>query len=701
MRFIGLCIGLCLAGILTTASVQGLRSSLEPGAGQAKAPEGRAIEHFQPDVSTGGDPVSVVTRVRGGLEARGGGLLRWRLSFPAGSGTTTEPLLTAGRLYVGHGNSVLRLEPRTGRVQERFIVSGPVARLARLDDATVAVTVRHSEGVSERFTLRGDAVREPVRFGLDPRTFGYLRAEANVSDPAARLAKDPTNPWLYLARGLAPGKDAGTARESFAQAVETATTFYDLAGLATVLEGAGERALAARAFDAAMKDFAARSYDPRLLTDASVEAAYRFPLTPLRAALSVGDDISAGFWAERLYLAAPDVPGARAAFAAYAALLRELAPPEDAALWERRATEGNIGPNALDRAASTLARAGWRVALALLVASAALHLTLLAKYAHARRADRLRGSRPFALCYPTLSEKLVLLLLLAAVLACAALGSWYGVSRAPPVTASGTLLGRAAQVYLATKLTGPRAAFIRSYAAQAAGDVRSARTLLKSAGEDAPALNNLGAATGDAALFRRALALDSGLSAAHYNTGDTARLPFQKGYLPGRPALAVPTATDFQNATTGSWQTALARAFTGSPLTQTPPPGLNLPLWRAAQALFLLTVFVHVVFLFVPRPQGARSAPRPWGYGLLALLVPGGGLADEAWGIFLLVPWAVLGLEALSRLLNPQVSLGFSPTTLFLVLGSVYLINTVAVTVEGFSHRLRRRALERRAARSA
>lgn len=637
-----------------------------------------------------------VTRARGGLEARQNGALRWRLSFPGGSGPTTRPLLSEGRLYVGHGNSVLRLDPRTGTVRDRFIVSGPVERLGRVDDAAIAVTVRHTEGLSERFTLRENAVQEPVRFGLDPQTFSYLRAEAAVRDPAARLERDPTNPWLYLATGLRQGRGTETARVSFARAVETATTFYDLAGLATVLERHGERALAARAFDAALNDFAARGYDPRLLRDATLEAAYTFPLTPLKAALARDDDLSAGFWAERLRLTAPNVPGAGEALSAYAAMLRVVAPPEDAALWERRAAEhGGTDQNALERTVTALARVGWVVALALLAAFLALHLTLLSKYAHARRADRAQGSRAlplFAVRYTTLSEKLVLLLILATVLACAALGNWYSVSRAQPVTGSGTLLNRAAQVYLDAGLNGPEAAFIRSYAAQVAGDSRRAQTLLRRAGDDAPALNNLGAATGNPALYRRALALEPGLDAARYNTGDTARLPFQAQYLPAKPALAAPTATDFQGATSGSWQTALAQAFTNPQLIQTPPPGLNLAFWRAAQLAFLLVVFVHVVFVFVPRPRSARDAPRPWGYGLLALLVPGSGLADEAWGVFLLVPWAVFGLGTLLQ--SGRSPLGLAPTTVYLVLAGVYLLNTVAVTVERLSHRSRRRALE-------
>jgi hypothetical protein len=659
-------------------------------------------------------PALEVAHIANGLAAQRAGERLWQLTFPEGSGPTTEPLLTQGRLqnqlYVGHGSSLLRLEPETGRVQERFILSGPVERIERVDARTVAVTVRHGENLLERFTLRDDQLQEPVRFGLEPRTFGLLRAEAQVPDPAARLERDPTNPWLHLALGL---RQNDPERATFAEAVETATTFYDLAGLATVLERNGERALAADAWDAAMRDFAARDYDPRLLRSARLEAAYNFPLTPLQAALARDDDISAGFWAERLYLAAPRVPGAGEALSAYAALLRVVAPPDTAELWERRAEESTpADATTLDRVATALAQNGWALALALFVTFLALHLTLFAKYARARRSDRGREGRApwlFAVRYTTLSEKLVLLLLLAAVLACAALASWYGASRTPPeVVKSGTLANRAAQVYLAqfqegAEPSGPSAALIRGYAAQVADDRGEARTLLESAGNYPPALNNLGVLTDNPELVARALVLQPGLVAARYNTATgnserTALLPFQARYQPGEPALATPAERDFRAATSGSWQTALARAFTSPQLSfrSAPPFGLNLLLWRAAQLLFLLIVLIHVVFLFVPRPRSAADAPRPWLYELLALLVPGSGLADEAWGIFLLIPWAVLCLGALAHLFNWSVNMGLSPIGLYLGLGALYLLNTVAVIVEFLSHRSRRRTLELR-----
>ena len=412
------------------------------------APDAEGAEAAPPEVK----------RVKGGLQATQSGALSWQLTFPARSGATTEPVFAGERLYVGHGKSVLRLEPRTGNILERSIVSGQVERLEALGGEAVAVTVRHTGELSERFTLRDGRVQEPVRFGAAAATFGFLRTEASVRDPAARLERDPTNPWLFLNLGLGQN-DPGAAQTNFERAIATATTFYDLAGLATFLEARGHRALAADAFDAAMEDFAARGYDPRLLTSAGLEAAYHFPLTPLKAALKRRDDRSASFWAERLALAAPKVPGVDDALDDYAALLRAVDAPE-AEVWERPPETTLIGPGLPEHVAATLGRSGWGFAVALLVTFGALQLTLFAKYARARRADRSEGGRApwlFAVRYTTLSEKLVSLLLLAAVLACSALAGWQDATDPPPpALASGTLLSRPAQVFLEdAELSGP------------------------------------------------------------------------------------------------------------------------------------------------------------------------------------------------------------------------------------------------------
>ena len=685
-------------------------TSPEPPTGQNTGQS--AAQSLTPPVNAARGTLQV-TRTEHGVRAVQGGELLWHVTFPVGSGPTTQPLVVASgsaqKLYLGHGNSVLRLETRTGNVLARLVVSGPVVRLAKVDDDTLGVTVRHAGGLLERFTVNHGALQEPVSFGVKPAVFGYLRAEADIPRPTvqtlmARLRRDPTNPWLYLRLGLE--QDPETARQTFQNAVDKAATFYDLAGLAAVLERRGEQKLAATAFDRAMKDFAARGYDPRLLTDKTLAAAYNFSPAPLKRALRAADDLSAGFWAERVWLAAPNVPGTAAALDEYAALLRQLGSPEQAARWERRAAGATAGAggalgDSLEHLGLTLAQNGWKFVPALLVAFAVLQLTLLAKYARARRSDRgsdrYSGRLPwlFALRYDTLSEKLVLLSLLALAFVCAALGSWAARSGPPAqVVGSGTLTNRAAQTYLDTGLSGSRAAFVRSTAAQLAGDAQAA-PLLRRAGNYAPALNNLGVLTGDSTLYQRALGLEPTLPAARYNTGDRSRLPFQARYAPARPALALPTPADFR-AASGSWQDTLTGAFTRPQrVFSTPPYGFSLVLWRVLELAFLLVALVHLGFLLVPRPRSAYGAPRGWAYTLFALLFPGTGLADELWGVFLLVPWAVLGAWALS--LFGFTASGSALT--YLVLAGIYGINTVAVIVEGWSHRLGRRPQLRRSVR--
>lgn len=674
------------------------REPLRPGPATAEAPgtnptrpDGQSLTPYP----TGAEPTANLEVVRDVNELRGvqGEVVVWTLTFPEGSGLTAQPLrlgTTPPRLYAGHGSSVLELELTTGRVLERWPVSGPVERLERLNEATVAITVRHSDTLSERFTLRDDAIQEPVRFGTDRRTFGYLRAEANVPDPAVRLRQDPTNPWLYLRLGLR-ATDPDAAQAAFAEAVRRAETFYDLAGVATALEAEGERDLADRAFDRALQDFAARGYDPRLLTDGGLEAAYGFPLVPLQRALGGGDDLSAGFWAERLLIAAPYVPGAEPALADYAALLERIGTPDAAEVTSYEVS----GP-----VSSGLAQTGWGLAAAFLAAFFALQGTLLAKYLYARRTDRNGGRAPwlFALRYDSLSEKLVLLLVLAGVLVCTALAS--RAQREPlssPLLGSGTLANRAAQAYLGeAAFTGRAGNFVQGTVRLAAGDREGARTFLQGVDSYAPALNNLGVLTSDPSLFEQALRLEPTLNAARYNTGDTAALPFQAAYRPGTPALALPTPTDFQNARSGSPQGALTdlvrnpqRVFQGAP-----PFGLSVLVWRGLHLLFLVVALVHLVFLFVPRPRSAFHTPRPWVYTLLALFFPGTGLADEAWGVFLLVPWAAAGTAALSQTFGWGLFPPFSPLLLYLFIGGLYALNAVAVTVEGMSQRSRERAAQ-------
>ena len=636
----------------------------------------------------------------------------WQLPFPENSGATQGLLESEGELYVGHGNSVLRLNPETGAVEARWLVSGQVDSVERVNENTVSMTVEHEEGLSERFTLRNGSLQTPVRFGLEPQIYEYLQNEALVDNPAARLEQDPTNPWLYLAVGLAES-DPSTAQEILTQGVEVAQSFYDLAGLAQVLEENGERNLAEEAFTRALEDFAARGYDPRLLTDVGLQEAYNFPLNPLQNAVESENVISADFWAEKLLLAAPYVPGASTAFSNYADLIEDEVSLEEVSYWrgQSRSTV-TTGLSGLDNLAGSLGNIGWYAALAMLAAIFLLHLTLLFKYwipqgqdIKRRRAEQGRGSQASRLLVPryyTITEKLVLILMFLVVIALVGLASWNDRSAGLPLaTESGTLANRQALAYLErADLTGGRGAFIRGYAEQVAGETRDAREEYETAAGYAPAINNLGILTEDADLFQQAVDLEPNLPEARYNLGEPQNenpiFLFQERYRPDQALLATPNQNDFQNAVSGTWNDALTGVFT-SPWADLrgARPGLFTPvLWTLILIAFFLLLLFNVAFLFLPRPRSGRNAPRTLTYQVLAVLVPGSGLADEAWGFFLIVPWAIVMLDVVAQLAGWGIDMGFSERTDYIALGVIYAVNLVAFIIEYNSYRRRMRALQ-------
>ncbi len=645
----------------------------------------------------------------------------WQLPFPEGSGATQGLLESEGELYVGHGNSVLQLNPESGAVESRWLVSSQVNSIERVNENTLSMTVEHEEGLSERFTLRSGNLQNPVRFGLNPQIFDYLQQEAQVDNPAARLEQDPTNPWLYLAVGLQES-DPNAAQEILTQGVEVAQSFYDLAGLAQVLEENGERNLAEEAFARALEDFAARGYDPRLLTDPSLQEAYNFPLRPLQEAIANENVISADFWAERLLLSAPYVPGASTAFSNYADLIEDEVSLEEVGYW-RGQSRGTVttGLSGLDNLAGSLGNVGWYAALAVFVAILLLHLTLLFKYwipqggdIKRQRVENGKGSQAARLLVPryyTITEKLVLVLMFLVVIALVGLAGWNDRSAGLPVaTESGTLANRQALAYLErADLMGARGAFIRGYASQVADEPRDAQADYEEAQGYGPALNNLGVLTESSDLFNQALELAPNLPEARYNLGEPQNenpiFLFQEQYRPDQALLATPTQDDFQNAVSGTWNDALTGVFTNPWANmRSSRPNMFAPIpWTAIIIAFFLLLLFNIVFLFLPRPRSGRNAPRTLTYQVLALLIPGSGLADEAWGFFLIVPWAIVSLDVVAQLAGWPIDLGFSARTDYIALGVIYIVNTVSFIIEYGSYRRRMRALkaESRASRAS
>lgn len=640
----------------------------------------------------------------GAVVASQNGELLWTLAFPAGSGETQGLLERSGAVYVGHGNSLLVLDPLTGAVQNRFALPSQVTDLSAAPDGLTATTE------TETVAVRGGELQAPLHFAAAPELFSFLRREAEVEDPAARLAQDPTNPWLYVRVGQS-SDEPEQSREFFAEAVERAETFYDLAGLSRTFIELGEQDLAHEAFDKALQDFAERGYDPRLLRDLSLHEAYNFPLRPLQDALAAGDLERAGFWAPWLiYFATPDVPEMNRTLRDYAAMLRRNGQADEAARWRDPGRDRLRTPGTLASAALFLGRSAWYSALALLVATLALHLTLATKYWRAQSVNFERRrllnrsvsplSRLFIMRFYSLTEKLVLLVLLAGVLVFAGLASAYRGEGDAASLGSGTFQSAAAQAELAAApLLGSRGDFVQGYAAQVRGDEALAGERYDAAGAYAPALNNLGVLSGDEAFYRRAIEL-SRLPEARYNLGesvDADGFAFQREYRPDDALLAVPSVQDVRVALSGDWGGAVADIFLNPwlGLREARPAGIDANLWTLFVVVFLILLAVTVVWLFIPRLRWVRNAPRTWLYHLLALLVPGSGLADEMWGLLLLIPWALVGLDVLDHLYGWAVGIGLSWWTDLIVLGVIYFVNTVAVAVEFWSYRRRMAAIKR------
>ena len=637
----------------------------------------------------------------------------WRLDFPEGSGGTGALLELDDTVWVGHGNSVLAVNRDSGTVGKRLPLQGRVSRLDESATGISAVTELPG-GVRQRAEFSQDTERTRVRFGMVPELFGWLEAEATVDDPIARLAQDPTNPYLHLAAALELEAGSSERNDRVTAAVQAGQTFYDLSRLARLLHAAGEEEAAQAAMDKALADFAERGYDPRLIAHARVYDLYNFPLTPLQEAVAAGDLEAARFWAPWMQLlASEEVPESREALLGFSALLEAQGHGDEARLWRDRARRSVSASStaSLDAFFMRLAGAGWYGVAAILAAIIGLHLTLVAKYwapqsvtLRQRAQVGSRSRRPWlrllSIRYYSFTEKLVLILLFAVLLVFLGLTAWDDRSQERPLAlAGGTLAGPVAQVEL-DRLSprGEHGQFLLGYAAHVSGEAQEAGQHYRAAGEYAPALNNLGVLEREESLYQSALEEAPNMAEPAYNLGRTGNpSPFHAAYRANTPLLAVPTETDFRLAQAGSWQGAIAATFTNPWLALRDIDFFGLPnwVWLVVLALLFVWIAVTVVWLLIPRPRYARNAPRSPVYHVLSVLIPGSGLADEAWGILLMLPWAVLGVDALAQALGWGNPLGLSQQTQLWALAAIYLINLVAVVIEFISYRRRMQELKR------
>lgn len=172
--------------------------------------------------------------------------------------------------------------------------------------------------------------------------------------------------------------------------------------------------------------------------------------------------------------------------------------------------------------------------------------------------------------------------------------------------------------------------------------------------------------------------------------------PVAAAVLPaGTDLAAIRNTFELQNAVNGSWGSAVLLAFT-DPVDTLVTPTFGVPAWAwyIALGLYALLTVCAIVFVFIPRPRVAKNVPRNWWYVLLSLLFPGTSFADEFWGIVLLAPWAVIGLDRVIGLLG---GVSFVPEYwAYVLLGIIYLVNLLSFIPEAFSHRRRMKALASR-----
>ena len=611
------------------------------------------------------------------LEADGS--VRWRFSRPPDSGATSAALVHLGRAWVAHGHSVLELDLDDAHVLSRTPVSGPIVSLAASAGGVrvVAQITVAGESVTSEHRVEHGYASPPGTFAPDSPVLGWWRAEADVADPSAALRRDPTNPHLYLR--VAFLSDDEEDREAAARgALMAGGPFFERAHVARTLLALGYPDLADEAMSAALADFEARGYDPALLTDAEAHERFGFALRPLWRALLDEDLETASFWAAWLPRSAgAGMPGAASALREYADQQRRAGRLEDAeAAREQAAAMAASSPRTIvSNAAVDLGRGGWYAAVALFASALILHLTLIAKYwrvqelliRRARESGR-RASPAWhwrAIRHYGTTEKLALVLLLVAAHAVATLAVWSERGDAAvAVAASGHLEANYATPLLRpleTADTG-QALLVAAYRAERADDVAGARTLLERAQAE-------GAAGADDALA----ALARGDSIA-------------------------PSPTTLREAMTGSWSRAIVDAYRDPfGYLGAAAPSDRFPLWTSPLMLgaFLAFLALHLLALLIPRPRLSRNAPRTPLYHVLALLVPGAGATDELWGVLLLVPWAVFGIDALMQLVASLSPLDIPLLTSAWILGALYVVNLVAWSIELASYRRRMRDLRR------
>ncbi len=705
----------------------------------------------------------------GVLEATRDGVNVW--SVPTTS--TVPPITQAEQIVTVEGTTVLARERETGKAIWRAFLSGPITAL-EANGTDFRATVTHATDANgagratEAFTVQAGKPVERVTFPPSKLLLDSLEGAARANlrfDPVQptdatqatkvmreRLALDPTNPFnaLFLGATLERDRKTTEANATYTRALEVPVPFYASIRLAALLEEIKRPELADRALETARASWAKTGYDPGFRVGTDALQAWGDPLNVARARFKEGDAVRGAAWMGFLRSTMPRFAGYEGAYNEYAAWLEAQGSPVEARDLRNfnaelaQGTPFNFGEEALPRVAN-LAVVG---VVALLAAYLALQITLAMKYWIAQGRDlrplggrwgawgrspllRLRHSLP---AYQTVTEKLVLLVLLA--LAALSLIIWTWALRGNTTLQAtalnaGTVGGEAFYSSLSGFSENPKLQALRGLASQLDGQTERAAMAYRTAPKVATAQNNLGmieASRGDQAgaqtAYREASTLEPTAVAPRWNLGlnpNGYRVAFHNTFAPGAPMLSVPEPKELLEATAGNLSSEFFRvtADPWSYLTRLP---INLPGWtriggvevgRVVIAVLALLV-LNVLWLIVPRVRSARLAPRSVVYEFLALIVPGSGLADELWGVILIVPWAVLGgalviLNAgptlLPGLLAPSSPLGLIQvpplvdlpsvqTWLYVALGAIYVINFIGWLIEAITFRRHLRSVQ-------
>ncbi|WP_254843285.1 hypothetical protein [Deinococcus marmoris] len=657
------------------------------------------------------------------LRYEDGPKLVWQRSFPAALGDLSGPLEVGGVTYLGVGPEVYAYTAR-GRVLGRADLPGPVSSLDA-SGGVVRVTTG-GNGYAERFTLAagpsGPSVQERVVFPPDPAVTGWLlRAAQAVPEAGVQAAAndDPTNPFLLLrlAGQRRAAGDSYAALSTVRRALGTALPFPAWVQLAARLDTAGYPAAADLALDRARRDAAGRGLDPDIPVSRAALGAYGNPSAYLGTLLTQNRLARAESWMAYLRELHPRFEGGPALYARYAGILETQGRAGEAEEWRqfsrslRAGTLYNLGPNGLGsvRDAARLST----LALALSLLAAALVLLVRAWRAQGQATRPLGGRflawlrRPLArarfvsVAYASLSERFLLTLLLAGLLA--SLGGWQWANQAgaalrSPALTTGTYGGSWGNAGLGdlNLRPGPDSALLIGLASQLDGDDSAARQTYTAALPDACALNNLGVisqARGDEAQareqYRAALSARPDLGAAAFNLGLNPGSPdasFQRTYRPGQPRLCYPDGRSLTRAVTGDLSVTLRGALLDPAQVLSAAPGRSPRLGWALLGTALLGALL-LLSLLLPRAAQTAAQARPLLVRALTVVLPGTGLMNSPWGGMLLLAWAAvlaalaprLGLVTfpdLPLLASGTVQTGLQ-TGLIAVLAVIYVLNTI------------------------